>query len=87
MDRVGRGHGIFVVACPVVQGPYDLEDVMLTNETFIPSIKQLIHHLVHIGQSMDLAVDRHVLQTEEAITDQLKVSVILNVMHGLVTRL
>lgn len=76
-----------MIACPIIQGPHDLEDVMFTYEAFIPSIKQLIHHLVHIGQSMDLAVDRHVLQTEEAITDQLKVSVILYVMHGLVTRL
>ena len=59
---------------------------MLTHEALVASIEDLVHHFVHVGDRVHLSIDGHVLETEEAVVDQLQVSIVLNVMHRLIAR-
>jgi hypothetical protein len=42
---------------------------MLTKETFVPSIKHLEQHLIHIGYQEYLSIYGHALETEETVVN------------------
>lgn len=71
----------------LVEGPHDLEDVMLTDETLVAPVEDLEHHFVHVGQLVHVPVDGYRLQTEEGVVNQFQVGVVLDVVHGFVAGL
>ena len=71
----------------LVDGPYNLEDVMLTEETFIASIKHLVHHLVHIGYQVYLAIYGNTLKANETVINEFQVPIILDIVHTFIARL
>jgi hypothetical protein len=71
----------------IIDRPYNLEDVMLTEETFVSSIKQLEKHLVHIWDQVYLPVDGYALETEKTIIYELKVPIVFYIVHSFIARL
>ena len=72
---------------PAIEGPEDLEDVMLADEALACTIEELVHHPVHVGDLVHLPVYCHILQAEERIVDQVQIGTILNHVHSLVAGL
>ena len=60
---------------------------MLADESLTCTIKELVHHPVHVWYLVNLPANCHILQTEERIIDQVKICTILNHVHGLVAGL
>lgn len=59
---------------------------MLADETLACRIKDLVHHAVHVGYLVHFAVDINALRREKAEPNQVKIAIILNVVHGLIAR-
>jgi hypothetical protein len=60
---------------------------MLTEETFVSSIKQLEQHLVHVWYQVYLPIDGNALETEKTIVYELKIPIVFYIVHSFIARL